>query len=593
MPSISGNQLRDWEYFKNAQFPVLLVNSNGSVCNYNAPAKHIFNFKDSLNGKNIYDLISIYTSKRVTEDDVKIGNENLQIYNISTSENGNFEDQISIYVFPGTIKENGEAGNIFILIKPFKNRGQVAEIRHLHYLQTINKISSKCYRYNDIEILSQFIVSELYSEEYNFFHVGIFLREKYFKGEYVYLSALAGESKKLFYEKSEGIYRQSIQQGVIGETIRKGRPIMTDDTESVVFYHSTPFFKGKSELCVPIYLIDQVIGAINIESNTSVHFDEVDSFFLQTIADLYAANVHRIITNNEITKKNKELEKYLDDLEKTKKRLEKQSERLQLSLTSVKEARSIIEKHNLQMQNKLEMGAELQKSLLPKVFPENSELNFFYRYLPTSQLGGDFFDVVNVDDHHIGIIIADVSGHGVSAAMIAAMFKALFNNNKQRSLNPAEILNYLNAEFSHMLNTGDFISAFYLIINTSNYSYEFANAGHPFPLLFQKKSSSIIALDAPGFFIGVFKKSNYISKKSNLLSGDKILFFTDGIIEIRNSEMRQFGLHRVIQHFNKISADNINGREIIESIYREILKFNDDGIFVSDDDLTLLLVEKN
>jgi serine phosphatase RsbU (regulator of sigma subunit)/putative methionine-R-sulfoxide reductase with GAF domain len=582
MASISGNQLRDWEYFKNVQFPVLLVNSNGSVCNYNAPAKHIFKFKDSLNGKNIYDLISIYTSKKFTEEDVKIGNENAQILNISTSENGNFEDQVSIYVFPNTIMENGEEGYIFILIKPFKDKERVAEIRHFHYLKTINKISSKSYRYNDMEILSQFVVSELYNEEYNFFHVGIFLRENNFKGEYVYLSALAGESKKLFYENSEDIYRQSIQQGVIGETIRKGRPIIVDNTESVVYYHSTPFFKGKSELCVPIYLIDQVIGAINIESNTFVHFDEVDSSFLQTIADLYAANVHRIITNNEITKQNKELEKYLDDLEKTKKRLEKQSERLQLSLTSVKEARSIIEKHNLQMQNKLEMGAELQKSLLPKVFPENSDLNFFYKYLPTSQLGGDFFDVVTVDDHHIGIIIADVSGHGVSAAMIAAMFKALFNNNKQRSLNPAEILNYLNAEFSHMLNTGDFISAFYLIINTSDYSYEYANAGHPFPLLFQKKSSSIIALDAPGFFIGVFKKSNYISKKSTLLSGDKILFFTDGIIEIRNSEMRQFGLHRVIQQFKKISANNLNGREIIESIYREILKFNDDGIFVSE-----------
>jgi putative methionine-R-sulfoxide reductase with GAF domain len=277
MASISGNQLRDWEYFKNVQFPVLLVNSNGSVCNYNAPAKHIFKFKDSLNGKNIYDLISIYTSKKFTEEDVKIGNENAQILNISTSENGNFEDQVSIYVFPNTIMENGEEGYIFILIKPFKDKERVAEIRHFHYLKTINKISSKSYRYNDMEILSQFVVSELYNEEYNFFHVGIFLRENNFKGEYVYLSALAGESKKLFYENSEDIYRQSIQQGVIGETIRKGRPIIVDNTESVVYYHSTPFFKGKSELCVPIYLIDQVIGAINIESNTFVHFDEVVS----------------------------------------------------------------------------------------------------------------------------------------------------------------------------------------------------------------------------------------------------------------------------------------------------------------------------
>jgi len=585
------NTLKDWEYFETAHFPVLFTNPEGIVQKYNPHAQKIFGLKDNLVGKSIYDVISVYTSKSFTHEHIISENGKLKVLNLTTSDGKNLEAQLTIYVFPITLSKHSEKGNIFILTEPFRKINPDSEIRHLHYLKTINRISSKSYRYNDIEILSQFIVSELYNEEYNFFHVGIFLRENNFHGDHVYLSSLAGDSKKLFVENSLNTYRQSIKEGVIGETIRKGRPLIVDNTEEVIFYHSTPFFKGKSELCVPIYLVDQVIGAINIESKTFVQFDEVDSSFLQTIADLYAANIHRIITNNEITKKNKELQKYLDDLEKTKKRLEKQSEELQTSLSSVKEARAVIEKQNLQMQNKLQMGAELQKSLLPKLFPENLDMNFSSKYLPTSQLGGDFFDVVLVDEHHIGIIIADVSGHGVSAAMIAAMFKALFTNYKQHSLNPAEILNNLNTEFSHMLNTGDFISAFYMIIDTQDYSFEYANAGHPFPLVFQKKTSTVAALDAPGFFIGVFKKSNYISKKSTLDPGDKIMFFTDGVIEIRNSELKQFGLFRLKKYFNEISASGTSGRNIIDSIYREILKFNEEGIF--DDDLTLLLVEKN
>jgi sigma-B regulation protein RsbU (phosphoserine phosphatase) len=75
-----------------------------------------------------------------------------------------------------------------------------------------------------------------------------------------------------------------------------------------------------------------------------------------------------------------------------------------------------------------------------------------------------------------------------------------------------------------------------------------------------------------------------------LLPGDKILFFTDGVIEIRNSELKQFGLNRLKKHLNEVSMDESSGREIIDSIYREILRFNEEGIF--DDDLTLLLIEK-
>lgn len=575
----------------NVPFPAFRTDADGIVMQYNNLAKGIFGIKDELQGKNLFDLLTVNTSIAITKEFLTSKNGQPQFINFEFGEKANHNPKLNFYIFPKKSSKNGLLEYIFFILSANQKADKTSIGRYLHYLTTINKISSMSYRYNDIDILSQFVVSQLFNEEYNFFHVAIFLRENNFRSDHVYLCAVAGESRELFLKNQKKVYRQSLKQGVLGEVIRKGKSIIVDNTEEIVFYHSTPYFKGKSELCVPIYLVDQVIGAINIESKQLTHFDEADVSFLQTISDLFAANVHRTMTNNEISQKNIKLEKYLSDLEKAKDRLELQSAKLKSSLEKVKEARLVIEKQNALMQNKLEMGAELQKSLLPISFPEIPDLHFNSKYLPTSQLGGDFFDVVSINEDHIGVIIADVSGHGVSAAMIAAMFKALYNNFKQQSHSAADVLNYLNGEFSHMLNTGDFISAFYMIINTRDFSVEYANAAHPFPMIYRSNSSIVEELDTKGFFIGVFKSANYQTKKTFFQPGDKILFYTDGTTEVKNDVKKQFGRNRLREHFGLISRANKSSKDLIDSIYTEIVRFSNKQDF--EDDLTLLLLERS
>ncbi len=497
---------------------------------------------------------------------------------------------IGIHVFPFQCAIIPGSRYLTLLI-PDLRRPEISseEARYLHYLKTIHKISSKSYHFNTIELLSQYIVSQLFNEEYNFFHVAIFLKDEFSTGKEIYLAAIDGESRLSFSEHHKSGYRQSIHQGVIGKTIRRRKSIIIDDTEDIEYYHFTPFFKGKSEICVPIYLMENIVGVINIESKTPAKFDEVDVAFLESVANLYAGSLHRMMTNENIQNKNKKLEEYLSDLRLAKERLEVQSKELQSSLDRVEQARVLIENQNIVMQHELKMGVELQKSLLPRNLPQNNETYFCAKYLPTSDLGGDFFDVVQIDTDHLGIVVADVSGHGVSAAMIAAMFKAMFSNYMTKTLSPSEVLSRINSEFSQMLNTGDFISAFYMVLELSSYKIKYANAGHPFPLFFHHRTGKIDELDSPGFFIGVFHNTIYQEESVQLAGGDKILFYTDGVTEVKDHAQNEYGRAQLRSEFRSVIDSGFRGEAIIDAIYRNITTFRSGSTF--DDDLTLLLLE--
>jgi serine phosphatase RsbU (regulator of sigma subunit) len=462
--------------------------------------------------------------------------------------------------------------------------------RYLHYLDTIHKISSKSYKYKRIHPLAAFVVNLLYNEEYEFFHVGLFLIDQISGENQVKLIAIAGESRDIFKKYCNQNYMQSTKVGVIGKVFESGNTLVLRDTKKVDFYHSTPYFWGQSEICTPILISNEIIGVINIESREKVNFDDADALFLESVADIFAANLSRINITEEISKKNKKLRKYLQELQTAKEALELQSLDLKKSLVKGNKVQKLIKKQNELMQSKLQMGAELQKSLLPRDFPKFRGLNFSSQYLPNYQLGGDFFDVCKIDDQHVAVLIADVSGHGVSAAMIAAMFKAFFNNYRRSSLSPATILCELNREFCSIVTTGDYITAFLLIMDLTTYQIKYCNAGHPFPFLYKASSSTITELDSDGFFIGIFPDQKYEEKMAELTSGDKLLFYTDGAIEIKNKNNKFFGRRKLKNYFKKITGEGLQSKNILNSIFHHLKHFSKDSTF--DDDMTLLLLER-
>lgn len=579
------------EFINLFSYPNFLIDASGKIVEFNKPAKKFFHLIESNKGQNIHQLLKKFFLNLDKINFLKILHDSSKLY-LLESRPDKLRDKYGLLLLPYSNHGKNPAMKFAMLLKsPINDRRLTVKKRHLHYLQMINKISSKSYKYNNIDQLTNFVLSELYNEEYQFFHVAIFLRENSFRGDHVKMVGIAGDSEKVFRKEHKNGYRQAISLGVIGRVIRERESIVVENTQKVEYYHSTPYFQGKSELCVPIFILDQVVGVINIETKYLTNFDDADVAFLESISDIYAANLYRIITNKEIREKNDQLQKSLKDLENAKEKLELQSEELRNSLNIGKQVQFYVEKQNELMLNKLKMGAELQKSLLPRQFPSIKDVKFSSKYLPTLQLGGDYFDVVQIDDQYIGIIIADVSGHGVSAAMIAAMFKALFYNYKKHYLYPKDLFKIMNSEFCRMINTGDFITAFYLVFDRYDSKITYVNAGHPFPLVLSNHSKKIKELDSPGFFLGVFEDSSYKENHMKLNSGDKILFYTDGATDVKNSKEKLFGKDRLKKISSALTQKACHGNELIDTIFKEIALYSDGKPY--EDDITLLLTEIN
>jgi len=266
--------------------------------------------------------------------------------------------------------------------------------------------------------------------------------------------------------------------------------------------------------------------------------------------------------------------------------LESANEMLQKQALELKHTLEELEKKNRQIVEELSLASELQKSLLPKEFPADLPLDFAHKYIPYAYIGGDFFDIVRLDKSKIGIIIADVSGHGVSSAFITTMFKSQFDIFGPKSLSPAETLANLNREFTSMIHTEHYITAFYSIIDTENMVCTYCNAGHPNQLLF-RDSGEVVELSTMGFFLGMFEGIEYEDKTINLESGDRILYNTDGIIETTNAEGEQFGKENII----KVMRDNKDNdlETVSNNLLSEIMMYMSDPTF--QDDITILLTE--
>lgn len=590
MYSVPTHEDQKIELQLNTSFPLIILDQNEQIVYSNELFQEMFREEFPFDGKSLTKILEHYTND-IKENSIKehLGNEPF-FGMLKMNFMGSRTTYLGVCISP--INWSNSTQQEYLAIFPKSEcAGCITrdEDRYLNHLKHINKISSQMTQFEDVLELARFIVDELQNEKYNFFHVSIFLRTDSFQGDSLQMMAVAGESQHYFRKKYKDGYRQPITRGVVGKVVQSGKPEIITDTSQIDYYFSTPEFFAKSEICVPVILMNHVVGAINIESKEQANFDQADIAFLETVADMFAINIYRMATNEEIREKNRKLKTYLIDLQDSKERLENQSYELITTLDKMKQAQALIERQKQVLEKELKMAAELQKSLLPKDFPDVSSLRFSSKYIPTSHLGGDIFDVVQLDKKHIGLIVADVSGHGVSAAMIAAMFKAVYSNFQIKSLSPAETLSVMNDEFRQIISTGEFISSFYIILNIETMKAKYTNAAHSFPLWYRNRSGDVKELDTPGYFLGVFEQSNYGEKEIRLEPGDKILLYTDGVVEAQNGKGEEFGRKRLKRYFQDISRKERKQDQIIEDIYSEVIRFTSRDDF--NDDMTLVLME--
>jgi sigma-B regulation protein RsbU (phosphoserine phosphatase) len=257
---------------------------------------------------------------------------------------------------------------------------------------------------------------------------------------------------------------------------------------------------------------------------------------------------------------------------------------------------------NNQMQTDLDMAREIQEAFLPQHYPsfpagtkpEQSALRFHHRYRPAVAIGGDFFDVLPISDTEAGVLICDVMGHGVRAALVTAILRALIEQFKPVAGDPGQFLTSLNNGLFTLLKQTKmpmFASAFYLVADIGRAQLRCVSAGHPLPCRIRRPHNETEPIECSkasmGPALGVFEGSRYLTTDQPLTDGDLILLYTDGLFEVENPENQHYGQERLFGAFAKFAK--FPPSELLDRLLGDIVHFAGTNVF--SDDLCVVAVE--
>jgi len=210
----------------------------------------------------------------------------------------------------------------------------------------------------------------------------------------------------------------------------------------------------------------------------------------------------------------------------------------------LREAHETLAQQLLAINNELELARQTQLSILPKDTPRLPGLEIAARYIPMSAVAGDFYDFVMVDEKHVGILIADVSGHGLSAALVASMLKSALPAQLPHASDPARVLSGLNQALFGKFEA-HYVTAAYVFVDMANNTVSYAGAAHPPLLWWHANTQHASECLENGLMLGPFRDSTYSAMTFALEKGDEIILVTDGILEARDSSGDQFGMDRL------------------------------------------------
>lgn len=229
-------------------------------------------------------------------------------------------------------------------------------------------------------------------------------------------------------------------------------------------------------------------------------------------------------------------------------------------------------------------GRLLNRLLLPHEPPTWKVWSWSVHFRPLDPLGGDYYDFATPDDEHLGILIADASGHSLPAAMVAIMARIAFAEVSRTTTRPADVLAAMNRHLQGMTEER-FVTAFYGIVHRSSGKFTFANAGHPAPLHWAAAERTVRPLGAVGFMLGIVPDAVYDEQTVELGAGDRLCFYTDGAPESHNPGGEAFGAQRLESELLAHGAEQAD--KIRDAIVHAIVAFR--GERPADDDCTILI----
>jgi phosphoserine phosphatase RsbU/P len=249
--------------------------------------------------------------------------------------------------------------------------------------------------------------------------------------------------------------------------------------------------------------------------------------------------------------------------------------------------------HEIARKNaELEIAADIQRSFLPETIPQIQRYEIAATSLPAKEVGGDFFDVVpleiiNLPEERMGILIADVSGKGVPAALFMALSRVIVRVSATWFKVPDEIIRHANRIISSDSKRGMFVTLFYGVLDSEEQTLVYVNAGHNPPIVYRGKTGEVEELEATGIAVGIMDDADYSKAVANLNSGDVIVLYTDGVTEAINEKEEMFEVERLLATIKSSSARPAN--EIMQGIIDAVFAFS--GQTPQYDDITLMVVK--
>ncbi len=232
----------------------------------------------------------------------------------------------------------------------------------------------------------------------------------------------------------------------------------------------------------------------------------------------------------------------------------------------------------------MKMARQVQQSLIEESNFQVNEVRFNSRYMPALDIGGDIYDIIKLDENSVGVFIGDVSGHGISAALLTSMIKIMFRNLVTTYPNPKDLLYQMNLEFSNIFAnriTDVYASVFFARIDTKNKEICYANAGHALPMFVKSSTHVASEMQANGIPIGLMDKSTYDDHIQTFERGDVILFYTDGLSDSLNKESNELFLDKLKELLLDVKSQP--SEEIIEMLINQFYNMDESAKYENDD----------
>lgn len=337
--------------------------------------------------------------------------------------------------------------------------------------------------------------------------------------------------------------------GVAGWVAQHGKPVVTRDIQSDPRFYTgiqdKTGFHTTSYLCVPLLTQERVIGTaqvLNRKSGDTFSEDELhimEGFARQAAIALENARLH--------------------EEELAKKRIEEE----------------------------LQLAHKIQLDLLPKNAPDADGYEIAGVSLPSRWVGGDYYDYIRLDNERMLLVIADVSGKGAPAALLMSTIQAVLKSATSLNLPLAELVVHLNRYLCRNSANDKFATCFFAVLNHQEHSLEYINCGHNPPFLI-KKNGGMEPLKEGGLILGIIEKADFAPGIVEMLPGDILLLYTDGVTEAHNAEREMYEEHRLLRLLS--SLQNIHPAEIIQNIHKEVLAFAFEN--QPEDDITMVCVRR-